>query len=194
MSEPETHDRALPIAGERDLPDHLRPGLRALFVGINPSIRSAETGHHYAGANNRFWELVSNSGLVPGRLAYHEDSSLLLHGLGLTNIVSRATRSSSDLGRDDFRKGAEELVEKLRRYRPGMLVLVGITVYRHLLPRVGESESAPVLCGLQPHRLVGIPMYVLPNPSGRNAHYPLSEMQSYWEGLARCLEPAKPAR
>ena len=178
---------------ERVLPDHLQTGLRAIFVGINPSIRSAETGHHYAGPNNRFWDLIFVSGLIPERLSYLQDRRLLQYGLGLTNIVPRMTRSSAELTREDFIRGGRALTATMRRLRPGMLVLVGITVYRELLPSMGQQRSAKIQCGVQSRRLSRVPIYVLPNPSGRNAHFSYQDMLTEWEGLARLLDHPRAA-
>lgn len=175
-------------AHELQLPDVLEAGLDLMLVGINPGIRSAELGHHFAGRNNRFWDLLFESGLVPRRLTHEEDQRLPDWGIGLTNIVSRATRSSSELVAADFEAGGEALVEKLTRLRPRGIGLVGVTVYRALWPKL-SSERPPrrVECGRQSEMLGGSLLFVLPNPSGRNAHYSYPEMLRYWREVTRWI-------
>jgi TDG/mug DNA glycosylase family protein len=165
----------------RGLPDYIRPGLKLLLVGINPGLRSAELGHHFAGANNRFWDLLYDSGMTPRRLAYHEDHRLLEYGIGLTNIAARPTRSSSELGRQDFSNGRRLLERKIARYGPKWIGLVGVTVYRGFRP---DLRRAKIRCGVQKETVEGAEVFVVPNPSGRNAHYTYAEMLGYWKELA----------
>ncbi len=164
------------------LPDYLGPGLKVLLVGINPGLRSAEVGHHFAGPGNHFWKLLHDSGLTPRRLSYEEDGVLLDFGIGLTNIVDRPTRGSGDLGKDDFSRGRRALVRKITRFRPTSVGLVGVTVYREF-----KGFRGTVRCGLQNGRIEGADIFVLPNPSGRNAHYTYSQMLRHWRNLARRL-------
>jgi TDG/mug DNA glycosylase family protein len=163
------------------LPDYIRPGLDVLLVGINPGLRSAELGHHFAGANNRFWDLLHDSGMTPRRLTYEEDARLPELGIGLTNIAARPTGTSSELGRGDFSKGRQALAEKIARYTPAWVVFVGITVYRGFKPELARVE---LRCGVQKDSLEGARVFVVPNPSGRNAHYIYEEMLRYWKELA----------
>ena len=167
------------------LPDYLRPHLDILLVGINPGLRSAELGHHFAGPGNHFWKLLHDSGITPRRLSYEEDSLLLDFGVGLTNIVDRPTRGSGDLSKDDFSRGRRKLARKLVRFRPTAVGFVGVTVYREF-----EGLRGPIRCGLQKERIEGVDIFVLPNPSGRNAHYTYPEMLRHWRTLARCLRGA----
>jgi len=164
------------------LPDYLRPGLRLILVGINPGLRSAEVGHHFAGPNNRFWQLLHDSGLTPRRLTYEEDAELLDLGIGLTNIAARPTRSSSDLRDDDFGRGRGSLARKIARFRPAYVGFVGLTAYREFRATRGQ-----VRCGFQENPIAGAEVFVLPNPSGRNAHYSYSEMLRSWQELARSV-------
>jgi double-stranded uracil-DNA glycosylase len=178
------------------LRDRARPGCRVLFVGINPGIRSAQTGHHFAGYSNRFWKLLHESGLVPEPLTFEEDDRLPEFGYGITNLVSRPTSGIVDLAREEYARGAVALVRKVRRLRPAVVALVGVTVYRHLAPFLqpgpkgvvaGERTGALALLGLRPERVAGVPLFVLPNPSGRNANFSYAEMLEAFTSLGRYL-------
>ena len=164
------------------LPDYLRPGLKLILVGINPGLRSAEVGHHFAGPNNHFWRLLHDSGLTPRRLTYEEESHLLDLGIGLTNIAARPTRSSSDLRNEDFERGRRALARKIARFRPSYVAFVGLTAYREF-----QGGRARVHCGFQENPIEGAEVFVLPNPSGRNAHYSYEEMLRSWRELANSL-------
>jgi TDG/mug DNA glycosylase family protein len=159
------------------LRDRLDHGLRVMFVGINPGIRSAETGHHFAGFSNRFWKLLYDSALVPERVTYLDDDRLPEWGLGVTNLVPRATRGIDELRPDEYRAGRAALERKIRRFQPGMVALVGIT-----LARVLWTDASPSV-GLQSWTLATRPVFVLPNPSGRNAHYSYSRMLALFKQL-----------
>ncbi len=163
----------------RGLPDVIAPDLRVLFVGINPGLRSAAVGHHYAGHANRFWRLLHDAHLVPEPLTWRDDTRMVEWGFGLTNLVLRPTRGISELGAADFAAGRGRLLAKLRRWRPGVVALVGVTVARHLFP----ARDA-VSVGYQPDLLEGVPTVVVPNPSGRNAHYSYAEMLAAFRVLA----------
>ncbi len=165
------------------LPDYLRPGLKVLLVGINPGLRSAELGHHFAGPGNQFWKLLHDSGITPRRLSCEEDVILLDFGVGLTNIVDRPTRGSGDLNKEDFSEGRRKLARKICRLRPSSVGFVGVTVYREF-----QGLRGPIHCGLQKDRIEGADIFVLPNPSGRNAHYTYPEMLRHWQKLARRLK------
>ena len=174
----------------------MRPGLRVLFVGINPGLRSAAVGHHYAGHSNRFWKLIHDSGLVPMRLIPERDAELLHWGMGLTNLVARPSAGVADLGAVDFARGRRTLGAKIRRLRPRIVALVGLTVFAQLFPsrrRRGAPASRPstrshlrtrTRVGLQPHRFHGARVFVLPNTSGRNAHYPYADLLQAFRELA----------
>lgn len=146
------------------------PGLRVLFVGINPSLRSAEVGHHFARPGNRFWPAIHRAGLTPRLLRPEEDVELLDHGLGVTNVVDRPTRTAAELFPEELRAGAAALDELVARYRPRVLAVLGITAYRTGFdrPRAG--------IGLQPERVGGAATWVVPNPSGLNAHHQLPDL------------------
>jgi len=171
-----------------DLPDHLAPDLDVVLVGINPGVRSAAKGHHFAGPGNRFWALLADSGLTPRKFRFEEDGELLEHGIGLTNIVARTSRSSADLGPSDYEEGRRILVYKMARYRPRAVGLVGVTVLRALWPALSSARPpGKVACGLRPETLGSSVLFVLPNPSGRNAHYAYDEMLGFWRELTAWL-------
>jgi TDG/mug DNA glycosylase family protein len=181
------------------LRDRIRPGVRVLFVGINPGVRSALTGHHFAGYSNRFWKLLFESGLVPERVTFEDDDRLPAWGYGITNVVPRATPGMNDLTRDDYQAGARTLLRKIRRYQPEVVALIGVTVWRALLEAldVPRARLRPVDLGLQDTSTLGrsftraIPdgtrMFVLPNPSGRNANYSYEEMLAAFQALKQRL-------
>lgn len=156
------------------LPDHLRPELSIVFVGINPGLRSAALGHHYAGHSNRFWKLIYDAHLVPAPLTYRDDGRLPEWGLGLTNLVSRSTASMASLTPQDYATGRLVLKEKIFRYRPRVVALLGMTLYPLLFPL--EPKQAGRKPGLQSVTLYDTNIVLLPNPSGRNASYSYHSM------------------
>ena len=155
--------------------------MRVLFVGINPGIRSAMTGHHFAGFSNRFWKLLFESGLVPERIGHEDDVRLPEWGYGITNVVPRATPGIDALDKEEYVVGRVRLRRKILRYRPEVVVAVGVTVFRALFP----ERRGPVALGLQPERIGGSALFVLPNPSGRNANYSYDEMLEAFTALSR---------
>ncbi len=156
------------------------------MVGINPGVTSSLTGHHFAGPSNRFWKLLYASGLVPEPITFVDDRRLPEWGFGVTNIVSRPTPGVNGLRREEFVEGRLRVRRKVLRYRPEVVALVGLTVFRALFPeRKGAVEA-----GLQPERIGDSAIYVLPNPSGRNAHYSYAEMLEAFTGLQRLLVAA----
>ena len=152
--------------GRQPLPDRVAPGLRVLFVGINPGMRSAALGHHFAGYSNRFWKLLHEAGLVPAHIGFEQDALLPQYGLGLVNLVDRPTPGVADLRPEEFVAGRKRLLAKIRRLRPQVVAPVGVTVYRRLFGRRGEVQL-----GWQSDTIHGARVFVLPNPSGRNAHH-----------------------
>ncbi len=168
------------------LPDYLAPGLSILFVGINPGLRSAEVGHHYAGPSNRFWKLLFDAGLIPFAMTYQDDWRLPDFGYGLTNLITRPTAGVQDLGKQDFLQGHQALLTKILTYQPRLVALLGVTIARLLLSSkeatrsVRRSMENPIQVGLQSLSLGGVPVYVLPNPSGRNAHYSYQQMKALY--------------
>jgi TDG/mug DNA glycosylase family protein len=187
----------------RGLPDHIEPGARVLFVGINPGLRSAAVGHHFAGHSNRFWRLMHESGLLPDRLTHVDDARLPRYGYGITNLVRRATPGIDSLRAEEYSRGRRALLARIRRHRPEVVALVGVTIYRALFPGAklrgagatrgaGAGRRIPVARRLRPglrrERLAGSAVFVLPNPSGRNATLSYAAMLAAFRGLKRYLE------
>lgn len=156
------------------LSDYLQPGLHVLFVGINPGLRSAAVGHHFAGHSNRFWKLLFESRLVDEPLTYREDWRLTEWGLGLTNIIGRTSAGIDALDPAEYRSGLVALERKIRRYQPRTIALLGVTIFRMLFQEGSGAE--PLALGPTNARLTGVPVFLLPNPSGRNAHYSYEQM------------------
>ncbi len=167
------------------LPDHIRPGLLVLFVGINPGLRSAAIGRHFAGHSNRFWKLLFESQLVSEPLTCQDDWRLPDWGLGLTNIVPRPSTGINVLKPSEYAAGRKRLAARVQLYQPHVVALLGVTIYRRLFP---EHKTGGISLGLQGKVLAGRPVFVLPNPSGRNAHYSYRTMLSSFQAL-KCLEP-----
>ena len=168
------------------LRDRIKPGVRVLFVGINPGVRSALTGHHFAGFSNRFWPLLFESGMVPERLTFEHDDRLPEFGYGITNIVPRPTPGIDTLTPAEFVDGRARLTRKIKRYRPAIVAMVGVTVFRAMFP---ERKGAVAL-GRQPERIGESVVFVLPNPSGRNANFTYAEMLKAFRALKRHRSPA----
>jgi double-stranded uracil-DNA glycosylase len=166
------------------LPDIAAPGLRVLFVGINPGLRSAALGHHFAGRSNRFWTLLHESGLVQERLTFEEDRRLLEWGYGLTNLVARPTAGLDDLAPVELGRGRRSLATKVRRLHPRIVALVGLTVARVVCE---AGARGAVVVGEAADRFAGARVFVLPNPSGRNAHYSHAQMLEAYAALARAI-------
>ena len=167
------------------LRDRIGPDLRVLFVGINPGIRSATVGHHFAGPSNRFWKLLYESGLVPEPVTWSDDDRLPQWGFGITNLVARATPGIGDLHASELLAGRRALVAKVRRHRPAIVALVGVTIYRALFPETARGATVPL--GEAPATLAGARVFVLPNPSGRNANYSYAEMVDAFRRLAEAV-------
>ena len=165
----------------RVLADRLCPEPRILFVGINPSLRSAEVGHHFASPGNPFWRLLAAAGLVPDSFTYADDVRLPGLGLALTNIVPRATRSADELTPAEYAEGRRILARKIERLSPAIVAFVGVTVYRSFFGPASAGGAGP-----REDRIGDSRIFVLPNPSGRNAAYPGFRDKLVWfRALAR---------
>jgi len=173
--------RALAEAAGRTIPDVIAPGLRVLFCGINPGLYSGATGHHFARPGNRFWPALFAAGFTDRRLDPAEQRVLLEHGLGITNLVPRTTAAADELTREELVAGRRRLEAKLRCHRPRALAVLGIGAYRTAFER---PHGEP---GRQPEAVVGAALWVLPNPSGLNAHYSLAALVRGFRRLRRAL-------
>ncbi len=153
-----------------------------LFCGINPGLMSAATGHHFARPGNRFWPVLHRSGFTPRQLRPDEERELLSYGLGITNVVRRATARGDELADEEFREGGRELTAKVERLGPRWLAVVGVTAYRTAF---GDRHAR---IGPQEDTLGGARVWVLPNPSGLNAHWSPARMA---EEFGRLREAAR---
>ena len=171
------------------LKDRITPDVRVLFVGINPGVRSAVTGHHFAGFSNRFWKLLFESGLVPEAIGHQDDGRLPEFGYGITNLIARPSPGINDLRPIEYVEGWKVLERKIRKYRPQLVALIGVTLYRAILPLLGSPrplpKNYPVELGAQSERIHGARIFVLPNPSGRNANFTYAEMLEAFRRLER---------
>ena len=158
--------RQLEEAEHRRVPDLVAPGLRILFCGINPGRYTAATGHHFAGPGNRFWPTMYAAGFTPRLLQPAEQADLLALGLGITNFVGRSTARADLLTKQELLEGARLLHRKVRRLRPKILAIVGLGAYRAAFTKL------EAVCGLQDECIGSTRIWLLPNPSGLNAHYP----------------------
>jgi TDG/mug DNA glycosylase family protein len=147
------------------IPDVIAPELDVLFCGINPGLWSAATGLHFARPGNRFWPALHASGFTPDLLTADRQTELLALGLGISNVVARATARADELSAEELRAGGLTLAEKAARFRPRWIAVVGITAYRTAF----ERRAAQI--GPQEERIAASRVWVLPNPSGLNAHW-----------------------
>jgi TDG/mug DNA glycosylase family protein len=166
------------------LADRVRPPVRVLFVGINPGIRSAAIGHHFAGYSNRFWKLLYESRLVPEPIGTEDDARLPEWGFGITNLIPRATPGIDALRPDEYVAGTRELRRKVRRWHPQVVAFVGVTLYRIVFAR---RPADPIGLGIQEEDFERARVFVLPNPSGRNANFSYQEMLAAFRGLRTWL-------
>jgi TDG/mug DNA glycosylase family protein len=172
----------VPAEPAKPLRDVLAPGLDVLFCGINPSLLSAARGHHFARPGNRFWPALHLGAFTDRQLRPDEQRDLLHDRLGITNLVPRATARADELTADELRAGGRTLAGKLRRYRPGWLAVLGVTAYRVAFGAAGARV------GPQPDRLAGVPVWVLPNPSGLNASWPTPRLAEAFQELRRAAD------
>ena len=150
-----------------------------LFVGINPGLYSAATGHHFARPGNRFWPALHLAGFTPEQLHPSQQSQLLDNGYGITNLVNRGTATADELAGEEFVAGQKRLAAKVRRYRPRIVAFLGVGAYCHAF----SCKQAKV--GPQPERFEGAEVWLLPNPSGLNANYQLPELVKLFRALRK---------
>lgn len=173
---------ALRAAEGKRVPDVIGPDLRVLFCGINPSLYTAAVGHHFARPGNRFWPALYAAGFTDRLLAPAEEHELLARGYGITNIVEPATATAAQLSTEQLRAGGRALQRKLRRYRPRCLAVLGIGAYRTAF------ERPKAALGPQPETLAGARLWVLPNPSGANAHHRPADFARLFRELRVAVE------
>jgi len=172
----------LQAARKKPVPDVIAPGLRVLFCGINPGLYSAAVGHHFARPGNRFWPVLHASGFTPRRLFPHEEQALLRFGCGITNLADRATAAADELTPEELTAGAIRLEAKVAHYHPRCFAVLGVGAYRSAFRRPHAG------LGRQPETLGGSILWVLPNPSGLNAHYQAAELARLFGELRRTAE------
>jgi TDG/mug DNA glycosylase family protein len=154
-----------------------------LFCGINPGLYSGATRHHFARPGNRFWPALHGAGFTPRLVSPWEEGVLLEYGLGITNLVRRATATAAELTSDELRAGRRRLERKVERYMPAWVAVVGIGAYRTAFDRPKARM------GLQPERIGTSGLWVLPNPSGLNANHQLADLTDAFRALHLAAVP-----
>ena len=167
------------------LNDRIEPGVRVLLIGINPGVLSATTGHHFAGPTNRFWRLLYESGIVPEPVTHVDDDRLPEWGIGMTNLIARPSPGIDVLKPAEYVEGWRILEKKIERFRPRIAAFIGVTMYRALWKILGHTEAPVIKPGFQKAVVHGARLFVLPNPSGRNAHFSYQDMLAAFRALAR---------
>jgi TDG/mug DNA glycosylase family protein len=174
---------ALSAARGGKVPDLIAPGLRVLFCGINPSLYSAAVRHHFARPGNRFWPTLHRAGFSQRLLRPEEEQELLQSGVGITNVVARATAAADELTEEEYAAGSRILRRKLKLYRPRVIAFLGLGAYR----LAAKHPQATV--GRQAQAFADVETWALPNPSGLNAHYQLDALVECYAALARATPP-----
>jgi double-stranded uracil-DNA glycosylase len=185
----------------RTLPDHLRPGLNLVFVGINPGLYSVQRGHYFARSTSRFWPAFSASKLSErvrraigtDTLRAELDAELPGFGIGFTDVVKRPSANAADLSAGDFAQWAPRLLDKLQRYRPRVACFHGLTAYRPFLKFALRSAGPVTMLGRQRETVGATRLYVVPNPSPANAHFTLTDQTEWYDRLADFLATVRPA-
>lgn len=168
-----------------------------ILVGINPGVMSATTGHHFAGPTNRFWGLLYEAGIVPQPITHEDDVRLPEWGIGMTNLVARPTPGIDTLSPAEYLEGWKILEKKIEVVRPDIVAFVGVTMYRALWRVLGHVDKPVIKVGFQKATVHGARLFVLPNPSGRNAHFSYDDMLRAFRALGRArraLPPRKPVK
>lgn len=184
MNTPRTHPtRAdLLVAANKIVPDVIAPGIKVLFCGINPGLYSAAIGHHFGRPGNRFWPALYAAGFTPRLFSPYEDQDLLKFGYGITNIIKRATAAADELSRAELIAGGRIIEEKVQRFAPNFLAILGLTAYR------AAFNTPRARIGLQPGGIGDTRLWVLPNPSGLNAHFQLADLTDLFRQLKKAAE------
>ena len=168
-------------AAHKTVEDIIAPNLRILFCGINPGLYSAYTGHHFARPGNRFWPALHLGGFTPRLLSPAEERDLLPLGYGITNLVQRASATADELSKEELAAGGQRLAAKVQQYTPEVLAVLGVGAYRSAF---GRPRAA---MGRQAERIGDTLVWVLPNPSGLNAHYTLEGLGAVFAELRRAV-------
>jgi len=176
-----TRDQLLAANG-KTLPDLIAPNLKVLFCGINPGLYTAAIGHHFGRPGNRFWPALHLGGFTPREFSPFEEQKLLSLGYGIANFVDRATASADVLTREEYEEGAKKLEKKVKKYRPKIVAILGIGAYR-----AGFNRKNAKL-GLQPEMIGTTKLWVLPNPSGLNAHHTIPSLTKLFRELRLAVE------
>src|SRR5688572_18806221 len=172
--------RAQVLAAEgKTLPDVIAAHLKVLFCGINPGLYTAAIGHHFGRPGNRFWPTLFAAGFTPRLLSPFEEQELIRLGYGITNVVARATASADELEHHEFVAGGKKLLTKLKKYRPRVLAVLGVGAYRAAFDRP-KAQVGP-----QDELIGETRLWVLPNPSGLNAHYQADRLAEVFGALRR---------
>lgn len=169
-------------AAGKSVPDLIAHGLKVLFCGINPGLYSGATGHHFARPGNRFWPALYGAGFTTRLLAPFEEHELLESGYGITNMVERTTATAAELTDTEVREGGRRLEAKVKKYKPQVLAVLGIGAYRTAF---GHPKAT---LGSQSERMGDSKVWVLPNPSGLNAHYQLKDLVKVFRELRIAVE------
>jgi TDG/mug DNA glycosylase family protein len=173
-----TRDQIAAARG-KSVPDVIGPHLRVLFVGINPGLYSGAVGHHFARPGNRFWKALHGAGFTDRVLSPFEEHELLAADIGITNLVDRATAMAHELESDELRRGVVRLVVKVEKHRPLFVAFLGLTAYRTAFGRTGATM------GSQEEDVAASRVWLLPNPSGLNAHYQVPDLVRAFAELRR---------
>ncbi len=166
---------------EKTLSDHLQPGLKLVFIGINPGFYSAQVGHYYARPGNLFWWALSHSGLLKEPATPDKDADLVKEGIGFTDVVKRATHSSGDLRQDEFDAGAKGVLKKIEHFQPEVACFVGLLGATAFLGRA-------VRPGPLSERIGNTRLFAIPSPSRRNAHYGREGILEYFQQLTAFVQ------
>jgi TDG/mug DNA glycosylase family protein len=170
------------------LPDILSTGLSAVFCGINPGLRAATSGHHFAGRSNRFWRALHLAGFTPHEIRPEDDREILKYRCGLTTVVARATVSADQVAKHEFVAAAKGFERKIRRYAPRHVAFLGKVAYAAL------TRQRTIDWGLQPELFGGATAWVLPNPSGLNRAFLLADLVAAYRKLRIAAERAALAK
>jgi len=176
-----TKQQLLDAAG-KTVPDVIAPGLRVLFCGINPGLYTAAVGHHFARPGNRFWPALFASGFTERLMSAFDERELLDQGYGITNVVMRATATADQLTGEELREGGKRLMAKVRRYQPCFLAVLGLGAYRT------AWQQPKAVIGRQDQKIGETVVWVLPNPSGLNAHYQARDLARVFRELKAAVD------